>query len=52
MKYWEIIADRLKKSRLELRLYPRVRMTRADSFGLWPQSVRTADGLLCVRMKS
>jgi hypothetical protein len=27
-------------------------MTKADQFGLWPQSVRMRDGLLCMQIKS
>jgi hypothetical protein len=31
---------------------PQVRMTKANNFGLWPQNVRTANVLLCVRMRN
>jgi hypothetical protein len=42
----------IRESRLVLRLYLKHRSQGGDNFGLWPQSARTPDALLCVQIKS
>jgi len=48
MKCWEIIADNLSKAGWSCGCISST--DHNDNFGLWPQSVRTRDALLCTRM--
>jgi hypothetical protein len=50
VKYCDIIAHNLNKAGW-VAAVSQARITRADNFGLPPQSARTPDALLCVLMK-
>jgi hypothetical protein len=43
VKYWEIIADNLKKAGWSWGACLKYGFTKADNFALWQQSVRTPD---------
>jgi hypothetical protein len=49
MKYWEIIADNLRKP-VGVAVVSQVQITRGGNFGLWPQSGPMPDVLLCTPM--
>jgi hypothetical protein len=52
MKYWEIIADNLKKGRMELGLRLSFGGLRgANDLGLWMHTVTMESVSLCVPMK-
>jgi hypothetical protein len=46
VKDWERVADNLRKA-VGIAAVFQARIRRADSFGLWPQCVRTRVALLC-----
>jgi hypothetical protein len=51
VKYWEIIIE-ISATLDGIAALWRLRMAKADQFGLWPQSERTLDALLCMQIKS
>jgi hypothetical protein len=51
VKYWEIIADNLRQSGLELGLRLSDWIPRGGSSGLLTHIAATVSGSLCVRMK-
>jgi hypothetical protein len=51
MKYWEIIM-KISATLDGIAALWRLRMAKADQFGLWPQSAATLDALLCMQIKS
>ena len=51
MKYWEIIIENLRNAGWNCGCISSTDQ-RGDNFGLWPQSVRTLDALLCMQIKS